>query len=433
MAINIFCRKQDGPEQVIEMAAGKQVRIRIKSKGAGDGSLSLSASSAGCSYRYEGQAVSELNGAQSNEGVLVAGDALVVGKMRFRIEPAGGGSEETVPYRRPGIPTPVTEAAEGIDEAILDEDRPVDSQDLAPHVARHQRTAELPDAALVMSHEDGDAGEQEETVDMPGRREAGIEAVPADEETAHFVPESGDAQEGRARERRRISASQDSVVGQGGSRSNRSLLDKMARMFRRNDQRAVRLRELLEDRDDLYQEAGRSALTPDCGIGLPPTAVQSWLRGEKVALAGDDLDRIRLEEYVKVYKLLNDLNAEIHALRREMGMDDVSERMPSDTVLRTESREAEERAFCASDVVYTEDLDSLAGSQIETEPVLRKPSAGDRSESPVADGADAPEAPVTPSENDESGAEASSAGDDGEAKAGQAAHRRRGHRRRRRR
>jgi hypothetical protein len=153
----------------------------------------------------------------------------------------------------------------------------------------------------------------------------------------------------------RLSASKDAIA----TKENPSMLAKVGRLFQRKTEAATRLKELLVQRTQLFEFAGRKLLGQGCGLGLPDQALVKMLDNEKVTLHPDDLNRAQLQEFSERRKMLGYIEAEIRSLRQEIGISGEVDDPISDKILRSDQADRQNRAFQVSDVANTEDLQDL--------------------------------------------------------------------------
>jgi hypothetical protein len=362
MGLKIMCQMGLRQGRPFELVPGRPIKIRMRSSESGEGQIVFNEEAGICGFTVEGPAMVRLNGIVVTTGRLGAGDRLAIGKMLFTLlDTAASPASSPATDETEDLPCADDEAGSapraGVASLNVDTDRY--RAQTASTAARHDGEATTTRqaktvpihgrAAEVVPAEDD---EHEETVAMGGNPAIAPHDL-ADGGAADHV--EGD------RRRRRLSASQDSIVSQVRGGQDQGILKKMARMFKRTDVQAVRLRELLADRENLYHEAGRLSLRSDGGMGLPENLVARLLRGDPVNLTPAMVDRVELQRFSERCKLLRLLDAEIYALRDEMGIAPGTEELPGGEVLRTEHQDFEDRAFQASDVVLTQDLEENDG------------------------------------------------------------------------
>lgn len=193
-------------------------------------------------------------------------------------------------------------------------------------------------------------------------------------EVEHVPAEFSDA--GQTRTSRRISAARLPAAQVDGRRG---FLRRVGRMLSARSQRAGRLRALEEERDQVLRDAGRCALRPDAGLGLPESAVNA-LRGQRdVVIPARDIAKVNLEHWSHLRQRAAFLDAEIAALRSELGLgpdpDRLSEPPPT---LRAAQQQQQDRCFATLDDHDTQqlpvnlDLDQLQPMPA-TVPVNRMP------------------------------------------------------------
>lgn len=181
---------------------------------------------------------------------------------------------------------------------------------------------------------------------------------------------------GAARNNRRISASRLASVDTPERRQ--TLLHRVGQVFRRRGEQDGRLEALEDERYELLFACGRRALQEQGGIGLPRDVLARLSRGERVELAPEDLDQPALERYRRSRERLVFLDAEIAALRDELGLGPDAGQIPPQEMLLTEHLEHQDRAFRAMDGILTESLDEdFAGADDEGEdPVAGETPSG---------------------------------------------------------
>lgn len=196
---------------------------------------------------------------------------------------------------------------------------------------------------------------------------------------ASSSPTESQSDSDRLRHSRRISASRLAAVEPAASRQ--GLLSKMGKVFRRDD-RQVRLEELERSRADLLTEAGRHALGPGGGMGLPEEAVSALLKGGTVTLSGADLSAAGLDRWRTQRQRMALLDAEIAALRRALGLGpDPEAHAQSSPTLRADQRVHQERAFATLDGMATDDLSKHAQKASDESDIVVEPAAPGRHQS----------------------------------------------------
>jgi hypothetical protein len=190
-------------------------------------------------------------------------------------------------------------------------------------------------------------------------------------ETAPYQAPGVAAAAGAAnRQRKQISASQSSSVPAGG---NGSLLKKVQSVFSGRADRQ-HLDELQREREVLLMESGRHALLGDL-FGLPESALAAILAGRQVTIAPGEVSRPTLEGWRAARDRLSLLDAEISALRKNLGLGPDLQSMPGGgMVLRDQDKAREDRTFAALDGMQTESLEVELPSS-EPAPASAKPAA----------------------------------------------------------
>lgn len=325
MALQLRCHSAKG-EQILELSRARPVRVRIRSSEHGESVLTIvSHDGENCQYHLEGSMPVQLDGrTASSEGELLAGVELLVHRMQFMLIPEH--QIDTKPVT--AHPSPETSTTRPVAMA-----RNTESDDeTVPAVEPSQRVA-------LGVQQPGP--KDEETVASPSSLSETHESVP-------LVATGG-------RQVVRLSASKDAIA----NKESPSMLAKVGRMFQRKTEAAGRLKELLVQRTQLFEFAGRKLLGQGCGLGLPDQAVVKLLDNEKVVLHPDDLNRAQLQEFSERRKMLGYIEAEIRSLRQELGISGEVDDPISDKILRSDQADRQNRAFQVSDVANTEDLQDL--------------------------------------------------------------------------
>lgn len=359
-------------------------------------------------WRLDNQSrlVSRLNAKDQRQAVLAHGDELDIGKDSFRVvieADAAGGDEQDAHDTQAVDRVTAGEAADDgagepqcavCDARIAAAARPRSWNDGArwicvrclakgvkpDHLPRPDATPPPGSVPVLrpMSANPIDAGEPTPLTTQalpPDHDETDEVTLPA-AEAAGAPSARTQSDSDRMRHSRRISASRLAAVepaakGQG-------ILSKMGKVFRRDDRQA-RLEELERARAGLLAEAGRHALGPGGGLGLPEEAVSALLKGGTVTLSGADLAAAQLDRWRTQRQRMALLDAEIAALRRALGLGpDPAAHAQSSPTLRADQRVHQERAFATLDGMATDDLSGHARP--------RGPEESDIVEEPAAPG-----------------------------------------------
>jgi hypothetical protein len=358
------------------------------------------------SWRVDNQSrmACRLNAQEQRQAVLAHGDVLEIGKDGFRIAIASdqdeGSAQDARPAERP--------------EAVVEDDQPQCAVCDAP-IAASARPRSWNDGERWICQRCVAKGVKPDHLPRPGGAPAAeappatarsLAALPLDpgeptplttqalppalDDTDEMLPGARDQEASstetrpqgdsdRLRHSRRISASRLAAVepaarGQG-------LLSKMGKVFRRDD-RQVRLEELERARSELLSEAGRHALGPDGGMGLPEHAVSALLKGGTVTLSGADLSASGLDRWRTQRQRMALLDAEIGAIRRALGLGpDPEVHAQSSPTLRADQRVHQERAFATLDGMATDDLSGHARPASDESDIVEEPAAPGRAQS----------------------------------------------------
>lgn len=183
---------------------------------------------------------------------------------------------------------------------------------------------------------------------------AAEDAAGMPEHKAETAPYQAPGTAGAAiRQRKQISASQNSNVPAGG---NGSLLKKVQSVFSGRADRQ-HLDELQRERETLLIESGRHALLGDL-FGLPESALAAILAGRQITIVPGEVSRPTLEGWRAARDRLSLLDAEIAALRKNLGLGPDLQSMPGGgMVLRDQDKAREDRTFAALDGMQTESLE----------------------------------------------------------------------------
>lgn len=158
----------------------------------------------------------------------------------------------------------------------------------------------------------------------------------------------------QARGSRRISAARLPAVN-GDGRS--GFLRRVGRMLAARGQRAGRLRALEEERDQVLRDAGRCSLRPDAGLGLSEAVVNALHGRREVTIQARDINAVHMERWSRLRQQAAFLDAEIAALRTELGLGPDPDRLadPSPT-LRADHQQQQDRCFATLDDHDTQQL-----------------------------------------------------------------------------
>ena len=331
MALQLRCHSAKG-EQILDLVRGRPIRVRIRSSEHGESVLTIiSHDGELCHYHLEGSMPILLDGQTAGaQGELPSGVLLLVHRMQFMLIPEH--QIDTKPVVAPvspetGTTRPVAMArrTESDEETV-----PVPDSHQTPRIL-HQKNASDDETAL------GPIGLRSTEESLPVPIHNGRQVV-------------------------RLSASKDAI----SNKETPSMLAKVGRMFQRKTEAAGRLKELLVQRTQLFEFAGRRLLGQGCGLGLPDQALVKILDNEKVTLHPEDLNRAQLQEFSERRKMLGYIEAEIRSLRQELGMSGKVDDPISDKILRSDQADRQNRAFQVSDVANTENLQDLEfGSEDE--------------------------------------------------------------------
>lgn len=173
-------------------------------------------------------------------------------------------------------------------------------------------------------------------------------------ETAPYQAPPAAAGAAAARQRKHISASQNTAVPAAGGSG--SLLKKVQSVFAGRADRN-HLEELQREREALLIETGRHALLGDL-FGLPEAALTALLAGRAATIAPGDVARPTIERWRAARERLSLLDAEIAAMRKSLGLGPDLQSMPGGgMMLRDQDKAREDRAFAALDGMQTESLE----------------------------------------------------------------------------
>lgn len=177
----------------------------------------------------------------------------------------------------------------------------------------------------------------------PGDRiEIGAEVYEVERSPDHLDASCDDT-----RSSRRVSASRIPAVNSDGRRG---FLHRVGRLLAARSQRAGRLKNLEEERNRLLREVGRCALRPDAGIGLPSSAIADLQARRTVTIRPQDVTEAHLEYWTSLRLRASFVDAEITALRNELGLgldpDRLAEPLPA---LRADHQQQQERCFAMLD------------------------------------------------------------------------------------
>lgn len=157
---------------------------------------------------------------------------------------------------------------------------------------------------------------------------------------------------------RRFSASRTSQSSAPGNTS--GLISSMSRVFkRRSGSRADvrRLEELEDERQKLLMRSGRRALEKQGGIGLPEGALAQLAQGHGLHLRQEYMAMPDLDRYRRDRRRLHHLDAEIDALRYQLGLEPQEDSSLVDfPEPMVHQWEREERAFAAMDEMGTNEV-----------------------------------------------------------------------------
>jgi hypothetical protein len=325
MALQLRCHSAKG-EQILDLQRGRPIRVRIRSSEHGESVLTiLSEDGEHCQYRLEGSMPIQLDGQTTrSEGDLHSGVVLAVHRMQFMLIPEHHIDTKPIaayPSSETSTTRPVAMAC-----GTSSDDETVPAKEPSQRAVQNLPQANPKD---------------EETVASPSNLAVTDESVPQGATNGRQVV--------------RLSASKDAIA----TKENPSMLAKVGRLFQRKTEAATRLKELLVQRTQLFEFAGRKLLGQGCGLGLPDQALVKMLDNEKVTLHPDDLNRAQLQEFSERRKMLGYIEAEIRSLRQEIGISGEVDDPISDKILRSDQADRQNRAFQVSDVANTEDLQDL--------------------------------------------------------------------------
>jgi hypothetical protein len=357
-----------------------------------------------------------LNGSDQRQAVLSHGDDLEIGKDRFAVEiepdqasastpdehdqhdtqavrPVSGEFEPaTVPALQTCSVCDARLDAEAIARSWSDGTRRICARCLGKgvkpdHLPRPNLPASVPEAitpaggapiiADALTPAAGSALLEVESSTIDPRTasspllKAGVPDAASDSTAEVVPPRAATSDSDRQRHSRRISASRLTAVEPA---QREGLLSRVGKVFGRRDERQTRLNDLESDRASLLAEAGRHALGPGGGLGLPEAAVATLLSGGSVTLSGADLVPTEVERWRALRQRMILLDAEIAALRKALGLgsDPQVHRSPP---LRTDQKAMQDRAFATLDGLSTDEL-SRPDPTPQTEIAVRSGASG---------------------------------------------------------
>ena len=307
----------------IAVQAGRPRVFKIVKRGHAAGTVTVELHGGQCIATNRSERPLLVNGKEQARCVLSDGDTVVIGKDSFRVvDTAAGGGQEPDPNQITSyLPTP----------------------DLSPK--SHQALAT-----------------REET--PPGARAPAAKVVsvpahpPAPSSTSQPMPHDGDS-----RRRRSISASMHSVVDQPKP----GILNRVSSVFS-SKTRADRGREdeLQRERHLLLEEVGRQVLSGQA-LGIPDAVFADLLAGRPVTIQPDDVPRVALERWRELTQRVALLDAEIAALRRNLGLGaDLGAVSLTSPSARNVLKQREDKVFESLDSLATQDL---AGQADHLEPI----------------------------------------------------------------
>lgn len=386
MALYIACIDTKGVTREAGLTSGKSVRVRCRDQRGREVVLVFSPQAATanrCHVCCEGEGSAELDGMAVQEADLDIGSTLVVGGHQFTLRAAtqamGSGAPPGLPqgiknphhFQQPcsHCATPFTAqdcAAAWVDGGfricLSCLSKGIRPQDLAQWRHSLEVDVDAPTDELTPHAAQGSASSSSEI--------APTQAYAQSAKGTSSQPLPGRPVEGRSR--RRISASSISSIdapptnaaGSGG------IIGKVTRVFRRrasddDHNERDRLQELEDQRHDLLADAGRLSLSRWGGMGLPQDLLARLSRGESVVLGLADCSRPEIEAWRTRQRQLAHLDAEIAAIRQELGLGSDPALPVAQLTLGTEARALENRAFLASDALLTEDLGGLTEYQAD--------------------------------------------------------------------
>jgi len=385
MTLQLHCVDSKGSTKSVNLDPAKPVRVRCRDAQGREVIMAFTLTSPlRCNLSCAGPGLALLDGMGVNEADLDAGSVVQVGKQSFEV--AHIESAVTVPR---GIKN-----AEHFEQQCSHCQAPFSTNDCANgwvdgpfRICSNCLTKGVrPQHLTAWRHSlevDVDASTDE------FNEVAGVETHAQGANRPRRTISSGPipALSSESRPRRRISASANASVENTSAKGGNSggIIGKVTRVFRRRASEDGSLdRERMEDLENqravLLAEAGRLSLTQMGGQGLPVGVISQLSHGQPVAFTIDDCDRSALSDWRARQRQLAHLDAEISAMRIEMGMGSDPALPAAQVTLRTEERALENRAFLASDALLTEDLGSYVpedpSSQDETESYAKPAAAG---------------------------------------------------------